>query len=173
VAVAGVVIAFFQLGLGPMLTSAAGVLWTALPFVIAGFVLFVWNFLSVPPVLHTELSEKLNSLESKLGPPAPDYAAWRHVDELNLRDAAFLWCDVPPSPQPMPSNVSAWYSALASAVTKGDLDFVPQYRDRPQDRRLQRDNQKRNPDLSTIVKRTALQAFAKRNGHDPKFLRDA
>jgi hypothetical protein len=102
-----------------------------------------------------------------------DYAAWRHVDELNLRDAAFLWCDVPPSPQPMPSNVSAWYSALASAVTKGDLDFVPQYRDRPQDRRLQRDNQKRNPDLSTIVKRTALQAFAKRNGHDPKFLRDA
>jgi hypothetical protein len=175
VALAGLAVAFIQLGFVAMLASAIGLMWTALPFAIAGLVLFGWNFFSAQKALYTELGEKIASLESKLanfaGPLTPDYAAWRHVDRLNLRDAAFLWCDLPPS-GPMPSNVSAWYSALASAVMKGELAFEPRYSGYGH-RETDRDVQRRNPDLGTIVKRTALQAFAKKHGHDPKFLRDA
>jgi hypothetical protein len=140
----------------------------------AGLVLFGWNFVSVPAVLHAELDEKIASLESKLAnleQPAPNYAAIRHVDRLTLRDAAFYWCDLSPG-RWMPSNVRDWYEALASAVRKGELDFEPKYSDYGH-RETQRDLQKRNPDLGTIVKRTALQTFAKRYNHDPKFLRDA
>src|SRR5262245_36766645 len=100
VAVVGIGVAFIQLGFAAMLTSATGLFWTALPFVIAGCALFVWNLFSAPASLYAELDkssrEKIAALESRLTkfaePLPPDYSAWRHVDELNLRDAAFLWC---------------------------------------------------------------------------------
>jgi hypothetical protein len=170
----GLAVTFFQFGLVAMIASATGLFWTALPIAFAGLVLFGWNFVSVPAVLHAELDEKIASLESKLAnleQPAPNYAAIRHVDRLTLRDAAFYWCDLSPG-RWMPSNVRDWYEALASAVRKGELDFEPKYSDYGH-RETQRDLQKRNPDLGTIVKRTALQTFAKRYNHDPKFLRDA
>jgi hypothetical protein len=72
----------------------------------------------------------------------------------------------------MPSKVRDWYEALASAVRKGELDFVPDYSGyRDHDR--EREHQKSGPHLNTVVTRTALQAFAKRHGYDPEFLRDA
>ena len=174
-ALALVAVAFFHFGFAAMLTSAIGLFWTALPIAIAGFSLFVWNFFSVPAVLHTELSEKITALESALADlrePPLEYAAVRRIDRLTLREAAFYWCDLSPGPS-MPSNVRDWYSALASAVRKGELTFEPKYHSLGSHNEMERDVQKRNPDLSTIVKRTALQAFAKRHGYDPKFLRDA
>jgi hypothetical protein len=103
--------------------------------------------------------------------PPPDYTAWRHVDRLTLRDAAFLWRDLSPA-LAMPSNVKAWYAALASAITRGELFFEPHYTGH-MNRADERDAQKRNPQLDTIVTRTALQTFAKKYGYDPEFLRDA
>jgi hypothetical protein len=50
----------------------------------------------------------------------------------------------------MPSNVSAWYYALASAVTKGELNFEPKFTGYG-NRATERDVQKRNPQLDTIV----------------------
>ncbi len=172
-ALAMVAVAFFHFGFAAMLTSAIGLFWTALPIAIAGLSLFVWNFFSVPAVLHTELSEKIAALESTLTraeEPPPDNMAWQHVDRLTLREAAFLWCDLSQG-RSMPYNVSAWYSALASAVTKSELNFEPQYSGYGH-RETERDIQKRHPKLDTIVTRKGLQAFAKMHGHDPKFLRD-
>jgi hypothetical protein len=173
VAIAGVAVVFFQLGFSAALANAAGLLWTALPIVGAGVMLFVWNFFAAPPSMHTELGEKIAALEAALAnlrQQPPDYAAWRHVDRLTLRQAAFLWCDLAPSPT-MPSNVRDWYEALASAVRKGALDFEPKY-SRLGQFESERVYQKRNPQLDTIVTRKALQGFAKRYSHDPKFLRD-
>jgi hypothetical protein len=174
-ALAMVAVAFFHFGFAAMLTSAIGLFWTALPFAIAGLSLFVWNFFSVPAALHAELGEKIASLESKLAnleQPAPDYAAIRHIERLTLREAAFYWCDLPVGRQSMPSKVRDWYEALAAAVRKGELDFVPDYSGY-MDLDREREYRKSRPHLNTVVTRTALQAFAKMHGHDPKFLRDA
>jgi hypothetical protein len=73
-ALALVVVAFFHFGFAAMLTSAIGLFWTALPIAIAGLLLFVWNFFSVP-ALHTELSKKIAALETTLEglkEPPPD-----------------------------------------------------------------------------------------------------
>ena len=181
VAVAGLVVTLFQLGFAATVASAVGLLsaGAALSSIIAGVVLFVWNFFSAQANLYIELSkssgEKIAALESALAElkePPLDYAAIRHIDRLTLREAAFFWCDLPVGRQSMPSNVSTWYSALQSAVRKGELDFVPEYSGY-RDPEREREHQKSRPHLNTVVKRTALQAFAKRHGYDPKFLRDA
>ena len=180
VAVAGLVVTLFQLGFAATVASAVGLLsaGAALSSIIAGVVLFVWNFFSAQANLYIELSkssgEKIAALESALAElkePPLDYAAIRHIDRLTFREAAFFWCDLPVGRQSMPSNVSTWYSALQSAVRKGELDFVPEYSGY-RDPEREREHQKSRPHLNTVVKRTALQAFAKRHGYDPKFLRD-
>jgi hypothetical protein len=118
VALVGVGVAFVQLGFAAMLTSATGVFWAALPFVIAGCGLFVWNFFSVPAALDAELGERIASLTRTQQQPSLDYAAIRHIDQMNLRDAAFYWCDLPVE-YAMPSNVQNWYEALASVCKEG------------------------------------------------------
>jgi hypothetical protein len=136
--------------------------------------LFVWNFFSVPVALHRDLRQKIAALETtiaELKDPPPDYVAIRHIDRMTLRTAAFYWCDLSPG-HAMPSNVQQWYGALASAVTNGELKFEPKYHSlRPNE--TEREAQQRNPQLDTMVTRKALQAFAKKRGHDPTFLRDA
>jgi hypothetical protein len=178
VAAAGLVVTFFQLGFAATVASAVGLLSAGAAFLVAGAVLFVWNFFSAQANLYMELSktgsEKITALESALAnlkKPPPDYAALRHIDRMTLRAAAFYWCDLPPG-QSMPSNVRDWYSALASAVSKGELVFEPTYSAYGH-RETERDLEKRNPRLDTIVTREALQMFAKKHGYDPKFLRDA
>jgi hypothetical protein len=160
-----------------MFASAIGYVWIAGPVAFAALVLFVWGFFQTTAALYAELSmtsrEKIAALEAALArcqEPPPDYVAWRHVDRLSLKQAAFLWCDLPPKVS-MPTNVQAWFNALASAIRRGDLSFEHQ----PQgyvDADTTRQMEKRNPTLDTIVKRTALQQFAKANRHDPTFLRD-
>ena len=181
VAVAGLVVTFFQLGFAATVASAIGLLsaGAVLSTIIAGIVLFIWNFFSAQANLYIELSksssEKIAALEAALANsqvPPPDYTAVRHIDRLTLREAAFYWCDLPVGRQSMPSNVRNWYEALAAAVRKGELGFVPNYSGY-QDEDRQREHQKSRPHLHTEVTRTALQAFAKRHGYDPKFLRDA
>jgi hypothetical protein len=70
VALAGIGVAFFQLGIIAMIASATGLFWTGLPFVGAGLFLFVWNFFSAVASLYTELSkssgEKIAALETTL-----------------------------------------------------------------------------------------------------------
>jgi hypothetical protein len=174
-ALVGIGVTFIQLGFAAMLTSAVGLSWTALPFVVAGCLLFVWNFFSVPAALDAELGKKIAALEASLAnlqKPPPDYGAWRHVDKLTLREAAFLWCDLPPEGS-MTSNVRAWYEALASAVRKGELNFEYRPSGRMMDRDADFDYQKDNPDLNTKVERTALQSWAKKHNYNPKFLKDA
>jgi hypothetical protein len=175
-AAVSIAVTFFQLGLAATVASAtAG---AALSSLIAGLVLFVWNFFSAPANLYTELSrssgQKIAALETELAElkePPPDYAAIRHIDRMTLRVAAFYWCDLSPG-YAMPSNVQQWYGALASAVTRGELNFEPEYHSLGSHNEMERAVQKRNPKLDTIVTRKSLQAFAKKHGYDPKFLRD-
>jgi hypothetical protein len=174
-AVVGLAVTYFQSGSIAAIASATGLFWTGLATVAAALVIFLWNFFSIPPTLDTELNKKIAGLESKLAnleQPPPNYAAIRNIDRLTLREAAFYWCDLPVGRGWMPSNVLDWYKALVAAVRSGELDFVPDhsgYRDYDRER----EHRKSRPHLGTVVTRSALQAFAKRHGYDPKFLRDA
>jgi hypothetical protein len=181
VAVGTVVVAGITLGLAAMITTATGYFWAIAPVAFAAFILFAWGFIETQATLYADLSKttgaKISELEAALAkteePPPPDYSAWRHVDELTLRKAAFLWCDLEPGISVPSPKVRAWLAALRAAVKKGELDFVLKYSYYGPDRSRQRRHQMENPYDDTVVKRSALQQFAKKHGYDPIFLRDA
>jgi hypothetical protein len=178
IAICTIIAAGVDLGLAAMITSAVGYLWIAAPVAFAAIVLFAWGFLQTTASLYADLSNTsrtaISELEAALAQyqkPPPDYEAWRHVDRLTLREAAFLWCDLSPGPS-MPPNVQAWFDAFCSAIQRRELPFEHQpraYGHAETERQLE----KRNPTLNTVVMRTALQRFAKANDHHPRFLRDA
>jgi hypothetical protein len=106
IAVGTIVAADVHLGLAAMITSAVGYLWIAVPVAFAAIILFVWGFLQTTASLYADLGNTsrttISELEAALAQyqkPAPDYEAWRHVDRLTLREAAFLWCDLSPGHQ--------------------------------------------------------------------------
>jgi hypothetical protein len=173
IAIAGVLVAFFHFGVTAAITSATGIFWVALPFAIAGLVLFAWNFFSTPLRLNANLRAKINELEAAAAnfkKPPPDYSACK----LTLRQAAFLWCDLEPiSSDWPPPQVLAWLTALKASVKKGELKFVPKIDPyQPGGEARQRIHQMENAYSDTIVTRSALRQFAKKNGYDPAFLRD-
>jgi hypothetical protein len=176
IAVGTIVAADVHLGLAAMITSAVGYLWIAVPVAFAAIILFVWGFLQTTASLYADLGNTsrttISELEAALAQyqkPAPDYEAWRHVDRLTLREAAFLWCDLSPGPS-MPPNVQAWFNALSSAIQRGELPFEHQPHAFSH---TERQLEKKGPTLITVVMRTALQRFARANNHHPIFLRDA
>jgi hypothetical protein len=176
IAVGTIVAADVHLGLAAMITSAVGYLWIAVPVAFAAIILFVWGFLQTTASLYADLGNTsrttISELEAALAQyqkPAPDYEAWRHVDRLTLREAAFLWCDLSPGPS-MPPNVQAWFNALSSAIQRGELPFEHQPHAFGH---TERQLEKKGPTLITVVMRTALQRFARANNHHPIFLRDA
>jgi hypothetical protein len=178
IAIGTIVAADVHLGLAATITSAVGYLWIAVPVAFAAIVLFVWGFLQTTASLYADLSNTsrttISELEAALAhyqKPAPDYDAWRHVDRLTLREAAFLWCDLSPGPS-MPPNVQAWFNALGSAIQRGELPFEHQPRAFGHTE-TERQLEKKGPMLNTVVMRTALQRFARANNHHPIFLRDA
>jgi hypothetical protein len=178
IAVGAIGAAFFQLGWAAMITSVTGYLWIAAPAVFAAFILFGWGIIETQANLYATLAQTSSAtiveLESTLAnskEPAPDYVAWRHVDLLNIRQAAFLWCELSPRIS-MPPKVQAWSNALGSAVRKGELSFEVQHSYYGH-ADTERAAQKKNPHPETIVKRIALQAWAKQHDYDPIFLRDA
>ncbi len=187
VAVGAIILAFLRYGLDGLTQTITGYFWFAFGPVFAGLCLFIWNFVTAQASLYEaskvriEASrEKISELEAELArakivtkkDPLPDYAAWRHVQSITLRKAAFLWCDMEPASLPMPPKVAAWFNAFVGAVQQGELEFVPQYsshHDRSREARRQQDT----PNSETIVTRDQLKAFARRHGYDPIFLRDA
>ena len=178
IAVGTIVAADVHLGLAAMITSAVGYLWIAVPVAFAAIILFVWGFLQTTASLYADLGNTsrttISELEAALAQyqkPAPDYEAWRHVDRLTLREAAFLWCDLSPGPS-MPPNVQAWFNALSSAIQRGELPFEHQPRAFGHTE-TERQLKKKGHTLITVVMRTALQRFARANNHHPIFLRDA
>jgi hypothetical protein len=170
----GLVAAFFHLGLLAMIASAEGIAWTALPFVLAGLLLFAWNFMAAQSRLYYEAVAKCNDLEMALSnakEPPPNYEAWRHRENLTLWQAAFLWSDLEPR-LTMSPKARPWLQGLMGAIQKGELQFVPEEQMGPpslRDTVIQL--QRKNPGSDTVVTRQQLLAFAKLHGYDPIFLR--
>jgi hypothetical protein len=173
-AIGAIIVAGAHLGLAAMITTATGYFWIAVPAAFAAAVLFFWGVFQTQAEMYATSVATIAELEVTLAQskqPPPDYAAYRHVDLLRLREAAFLWCDLPPRIS-MPANVQAWLNALASSVRRGDIDFEPQ----PKafiDHRQAKALEQLRPTADTVVKRTELQRWAKLHGHDPIFLRDS
>jgi hypothetical protein len=177
-ACAVILIAWVRGGFADMTTALSGYLWIAAAPFLAALVLFVWNIIETQAALYADLARdtksKVGELESRikyLEDPPPDYAAWRHVHLLSIKQAAFLWCDLAPRIS-MPPNVQAWSNALGSAIRKGELDFEPKFSGMMSET-TERDVQKRNPHMETIVTRISLQKFAVEKCREvPKFLQD-
>jgi hypothetical protein len=102
----GQIAVFF--GFAGIFVSIGGAIWAALTGVPLPIVLMVGYctlvgavYLTLAPFLYRLVSqagiEEIRQPESK-----PHYEAWRHVHELSVRQAAFLWCDVEPSRVDMP-----------------------------------------------------------------------
>ena len=177
VAVGTIILAGVHLGPAAMFASAIGYIWIIATIALAALVLFIWECFQTTAELYAELNTTsrttIAELEAALSgyqKPPPDYEAWRHVDRLTLREAAFLWCDLSPGLS-MPPNVHAWFNAFSSAIQRGELPFEHQPRAHVH-AETERQLEKRNPTLSTVVMRTALQRFAKANDHYPIFLRN-
>ncbi|MEA2889174.1 MAG: hypothetical protein QOD11_3534 [Bradyrhizobium sp.] len=120
---------------------------------------------------QVRLNDALRALLAKHEQPTPNYEAWRHVHELNLRQAAFLWCDIEPR-MSSPPEVTAWTKALEAAIKKAELSFVPKFSEYGS-HGDQYKQQMEGAWHETVVTRDQLRAFAKAHGYDPIFLRDA
>jgi hypothetical protein len=177
-AIGTIVVALFHFGWAAMITTAAGLGWTIAPIAFAATILFAWGVFETQANLYKELEEsstatisELQIVIAKSKEPPPNYEAWRHVHEITLKKAAFLWCEVEPR-MAQPPKVTAWLNALEAAVKKGELDFLPKYSDQGR-RDRQRSHQQDGAWSETVVTRDHLKAFAKAHGNDPIFLRDA
>jgi hypothetical protein len=177
ISVGTVITTGLQFGWLAMIQSGAGIFWLAFPPAFAAVILFVWGMIETQAKLYAELAQttsvKIAGLETEISAfkhPPPDYEAWRHKNLIDLRTAAFLWCDEAPG-MSMSKKVTQWYHALSGAIQEGKLDFVPQLAGasmREHQIRVQKDN----PNLNTLVTRDRLRDFAKANGYDPIFLRE-
>jgi hypothetical protein len=105
VAAGTIIVTGVHLGPGAMFASDSGYLWIIATIAFAALVLFVWAALQTTAELYAKLyttsRTRITELEAALAeyqkPPA-DYEAWRRVDRLTLREAAFLWCAGPIDP---------------------------------------------------------------------------
>lgn len=160
-----------------MFESAASIFWAAFPPAFAAAVLFIWGIIETQASMYRELAidfDGLNAALKKGQASSVNYEAWKHVPEMSLKDASFLWCNKVPAIS-MPSDVTQWYNALSGAIKTGALKFVADYggtSPNPSLRQAQYHYQKQNPNLNTTVSRQALKDFAAANDHDPIFLRD-
>jgi hypothetical protein len=176
-ALGAVITASLKLGLAGMTETAVGYFWIGFAPIFAGLVLFAWNFLEAQGRMYENLTRscaatnaELQEAVSRSKEAPPNYAAWRHVDEMTLHNAACLWCDIEPR-MSIPPKVRAWLHALESAVKTGDLGFSPKYSN----------GSLTGPDYirqqeeawpETKATRADLKTFATKHGYDPIFLRD-
>jgi hypothetical protein len=183
-------------GFGPFLTGLAATVVAvvaafikALPWpfiVMGGFCMLVGAvYLAMAPLAFKVLiaareaikaraeAEAAGATETALPPSKPKkppvaahYEPWKHVDELTIREAAFLWKGLEPSvPSNFTSEVSAWIEALMSAVKKGEIEFKPKHSN---PRQIEYERQ--NPDANTVIYRMSLMDFAIKHRYTPEFL---
>lgn len=151
---------------GSILAMATGV---PIPIVImAGYCTLVGAvYLGMAPLAYKTLAAASGRgyRNSRDEPPAPDYAAWLHIETLSLLNAARLWCDYDPHYAPKgkaASKVETALLMLKDAVKRGELALAPGHE--AIDRRY--------PDSNNSTTRSALRDLAKRRSLAPRFLLD-
>ncbi|WP_334368833.1 hypothetical protein [Bradyrhizobium sp. AZCC 1578] len=161
-----------------MTETATGYVWLGLAPILAGLILFAWNFIEAQAQIYEKLAishrAEVSELQARLArfdEPTPNYEAWRHVNELKVKQAAFLWCEIEPRISQTP-KVTAWANALEAAIKKGELGFVPKLSQYGSEA-AQYIEQQKGAWSETIVTRDQLRSFAQAHGYDPIFLREA
>jgi len=185
VGVGTLVAVYFRSGGAAMTESMANYAWYGLPLVLAGFVLFGWNFIEAQAKLYKSLLDtslvERQALEAKLRAyeekaHKPNYEAVRRMHEFTLRDAAHYWCDQAPKMALDTAEVRGWYTALIEAVRRGELKHIPKSSDRQSPIYDQHNIRvigfEFEPDIDTCVTRKNLREFAEKGGKVPKFLQD-
>lgn len=191
--------AFIVGGVAAGFNLLSGSISVVVGFAVVTAVMFVWNVCHTTAELHNNIQIELdaaidNANKQKLSYEAaidrdnkravekleaaawrkrapPDYQKWRHVQTLNLQQAAQLWTDETPS-MGMFGKVKETYAMLCGAIQSGDLAFVSKFIGDPRMQETLRQREQQNPNPDMKVTREALKAFAKRHGYDPTFLRD-
>ncbi len=131
--------------------------------VMAGFCMLVSGFCLCAAVLL--LQRLINTPGPAPAMRRPNYSAWRMVDELNVSDAARLFCDIEPGSR-VSQDTIAWANALMAAIQRGELPV----RERPGAKQLTAEQERRNPTWLTRIPREALKSWAHAHGHRPRFL---
>jgi hypothetical protein len=151
--------------------------------VLAGVVVvaagvFLWSVFETQAEMYHAVSDEKERMTTKpeaaggrrKRPPA-NFDKWRHVPKLELQTAAQLWSGEQPG-LGMSGEVKETYAMLCGGIQTGELMFELEDSVDPRMRDLVRRTQQDNPRPDMKVTRAALQAFAKRHGYAPEFLRE-
>jgi hypothetical protein len=152
-------------GWAEMTATAAGYWWLAFGPIVAGFCLFIWNFLEVQATAYRKLEKKIDRL--LIEHTVPNYETWKHIPIVTLEQASYLYCDLEPL-SGVTKDTESWFRALEAAIQTGELNFIPE---EPQ-YRSQVESEKTFPRRRTKIQKTELRKFADKHGHTPKFLQD-
>jgi hypothetical protein len=165
-AVGTVLVAGFRLGWAAMMTGAAGYLWLLAPIVFAAAVLFVWGIIEAQAKAYRSLEQRISELiQDKV---TPNYESWRHIPIVTLGQASYLWCDRKPLSGET-KDTRSWFRALEAAIQTRDIEIIP----KPSLYHEEGENERRNPNWDSKIKKTELRKFADKHGHPtPKFLQD-
>lgn len=150
----------------------------ALGVAIVAVCVFVWGLFQTPAQMYRtaqdenkRMNERLEAGTGKRKRPRADFDKWRHVPKLELQQAAQLWSGEQPG-MGMFGEVKDNYAMLSGAVQTGDLEIGFDQTVEPRMQSIVRQREMENPRPDLKVTRAALQAFAKRHGYDPEFLRN-
>jgi hypothetical protein len=174
----GAVVAYFKSGVVAMTASLINGWWLGLPFILAGTVLFAWNFVEAQATVYSKLETTSNKTIRELQAEIedfnakfarPNYEAIKSMHEFRLYQAACFWCDLAAQSSLPTAEAEDWFQALKLALERGELEHVSKPWDDAQD--AWHPNQLRVTG-STVVTRASLRAFAETQGRVPRFLQD-
>ncbi len=173
-----VIAAFVAGGVGAVFNVVLASIGVLIALAVVGLGLFVWGIIETQAEMYRKIEEvsrlRIESLENAINQerrPAPDYEKWRHRANMNLRTAAQLWTGERPGMK-LVGDAKETYEMLHGAVESGELALELDPAIDPRMQRTARAMKQKNPSADTVVTRTALKAFAARNGYDPEFLKD-
>lgn len=154
-------------GLAVFLAGAASWTWaivTGIPasiLILAGLcVAIAAVYASMIPTAFRVMSLVLKAAESNRlsDKHPPEYAVWRTVDRMTIKQAAALWSECDPNARPTEGDrvkIETRLVALLAAARRRDIETVGQF----------------YSDGSGLITRDSLVAYARELGELPKFLK--
>jgi hypothetical protein len=164
------------LGIGGFVVAAISGIWAWMqglpgPFVLTG--VFCVLVISAQLVLSWLIYQAVTKPKPVAATPeraveeAIDYKPVRLQHEYSLLEASRLWVGLWPS-APVSPKSDAWQNALKSAIQQGQLNIQPRNPSNP----YAQEDERRSPNLATVVTRKELKRYAVSIGEAPEFLRD-
>jgi hypothetical protein len=122
-AIFGFLITYAKAGFPDPITQGVIYLWYAVPFGIAGMLLFAWNFVQIQARMYVEVAKELAATKAQIS--TPDLSAWGLKSEFYLYEAACLFAETSPNRLIEPgSTADAWFGILQSELESNKIGRI-------------------------------------------------